>query len=108
LNRGELYRVYKGSIRDPKKSRVFCIVSRQVLIDSRFSTVICAPVYSNFTGLSTQVKVGVEQGLKHVCCIACDELMSLPKSKMTHFIGKLDRVKEHELDKALSIATGIL
>ena len=33
MNRGELYCVYKGSKRDPKRGRVFCIVSRQVLID---------------------------------------------------------------------------
>ncbi len=108
MNRGELYRVYKGSKRDPKKSRIFCIVSRQVLIDSKFSTVICAPVYSNFTGLSTQVKIGTEEGLKHSSCIACDELISLPKNKLTNFIGKLNTKKINELNKALCVATGIL
>jgi mRNA interferase MazF len=46
VRRGDLYRVERGSQRDPKKSRVFVVVSRQELIDSRFSTVICAPVYS--------------------------------------------------------------
>ena len=42
MNRGELYRVAHPSARDPKKYRVFVVVSRQVLIDSRFSSVICA------------------------------------------------------------------
>jgi mRNA interferase MazF len=45
MKRGELYRVAHPSGRDPKKYRVFVIVSRQVVIDSRFSTVICAPIY---------------------------------------------------------------
>ena len=108
MNRGELYRVYKGSKRDPKRSRVFCIVSRQVLIDSRFSTVICAPVYSNFSGISTQVKVGLEEGLKHTSCIACDELISLPKNILTNFIGKLSSEKVNELNKSLCITIGIL
>jgi hypothetical protein len=40
VRRGELYRVYKASARDPKKHRIFVVVSRQVLIDSRFSTVL--------------------------------------------------------------------
>jgi mRNA interferase MazF len=44
VKRGHLYRVYKGSVQDPKKYRVFVVVSRQVLIDSQFTTVICAPV----------------------------------------------------------------
>jgi len=46
MNRGELYRVYKPG-NDPKPYRTFVIVSRQVLIDSKFSTVICAPVFTD-------------------------------------------------------------
>jgi hypothetical protein len=30
---------------------------RQTLIDSRFSTAICAPIYSAYDGLSTQVAI---------------------------------------------------
>ena len=59
MKRGELYRVYKGSSTDKKDYRVFVIVSRQVLINSKYSTVTCAPIYSNYIELSTQVKVGI-------------------------------------------------
>ena len=45
MRRGELYRV-KRPQGDPKRSRVFVVVSRQALIASRFSSVICAPIYS--------------------------------------------------------------
>jgi len=106
--RGELYRAYKGSKSDPKKSRVFCVISRQVLINSNFSTVICAPIYSNYSGISTQVKVGIDEGLKHISCIACDELVSLPKNKLTNFIGKLSDELIIELNKSLCIAIGVL
>jgi mRNA interferase MazF len=61
VTRGDLYRVANPSSRDPMRSRVFVVVGRQVLLDSRFSTVICAPVYSSHHGLSTQVLVGVEE-----------------------------------------------
>jgi len=104
VNRGELYRVYKGSPNDPKNYRVFVIVSRQVLVDSRFSTVICAPVYSTYDGLSTQVKVGVDEGLKHESSIYCDELVSIPKVLLTHYVGALSSQKCQELDEALKIA----
>ena len=104
MKRGELFRVAHPSARDPRKHRVFVVVSRQVLIDSRFSTVTCAPVYSRFDGLSTQVPAGVEEGLKHDSSIHCDELVSLPKSVLTDFIGTLSPDKLVMLNKALRIA----
>ncbi len=107
MKRGELYRVYHPSARDPKKFRVFVVVSRQVLIESRFSTLICAPIYSSYDGLSTQVPVGVDQGLKHDSSIYCDELVSLPKSILTNFVGSLSSDKIEELNRALCIALEI-
>ena len=80
------------------------IVSRPVLIESNFSTVICAPVYSVHHGLSTQVPVGVREGLKHDSSIHCDELVSLPKSALTNFIGTLSTEKIEALNEALRIA----
>jgi len=106
MNRGDLYRVYKGSPQDPKRFRVFAVVSRQVVIDSLFSTVTCAPVYSSFDGLSTQVKIGANEGLKHESSIHCDELISIPKMSLTHFIGSLSAEMIRELDVALKIAVG--
>ena len=104
MRRGELYRVKRPSARDPKNFRVFVIVSRQVLIDSRFSTVICAPVYTTYEGLTTQVPVGIEDGLKHDSSIHCDELVSLPKSMLTDFIGRLPPEKMRLLEEALRVA----
>ncbi|MCW5968430.1 MAG: type II toxin-antitoxin system PemK/MazF family toxin [Blastocatellales bacterium] len=104
MKRGELYRVAKPSSRDPKRYRMFVIVSRQILIESKFSTVICAPIYSRHDGLSTQVSVGVEEGLKHDSSIHCDELVSLPKSSLTSYIGILSANKISQLNQALQIA----
>ena len=83
------------------------VVSRQVLIDSRFSTVICAPVYSVYDGISTQVQVGIDEGLKHDSSIHCDELISLPKSALANFIGTLPPQKIRALNQALRIALDI-
>jgi mRNA interferase MazF len=107
VKRGDLYRVYKPTARDPKRFRVFVVVSRPVLIDSRFSTVICAPVYSSRDGLSTQVLIGIDEGMKHESSIHCDELVSLPKSVLTDYVGTLSAEKIEELNKALRIALDI-
>jgi mRNA interferase MazF len=104
MRRGELYRVVNPSGGDPKKSRVFVVVSRQAIIDSRFSTVICAPVYNSYQGLSTQVLVDIEDGLKHTSSIHCDALMSIPKSVLTNFVATLSSEKLRELNRALRIA----
>lgn len=103
MKRGELYRVRhpKG---DPKRSRIFVIVSRTTLLDSAFSTITCAPVYSVRHGLSTQVSVGSEEGLKHDSAIHCDELLSLPKSVLTDYVGSLSESRLRELNRALAIA----
>jgi len=107
MKRGELYRVVHPRAGDPRKSRVVVIVSRQTLIESRFTSLICAPIYSRHDGLSTQVTVGVDEGLKHESSIHCDELLNLPKTRLTQFVGSLSPKKITELDNALSFAVGI-
>jgi mRNA interferase MazF len=83
---------------------VFAIVSHQGLIDSRYSTVICAPIYSNGEGLATQVAVGPDQGLKHESWITCDNLASIPKARLTRFVGALPRAKIRQLNNSLIVA----
>ena len=104
MKRGQLYKVSKGTDNDPKKQRVFLIVSRQDLVDKEFSTVICAPIYSNYGGLQTQVEVGADEGLKHDSSVFCDALMSIQKSLLTNYIGTLSDAKMEEVNTALRIA----
>lgn len=107
MKRGELYLVRKPGSRDPRKQRVFAVVSRQALIDSRFSSVICAPVYSQHDGLSTQVRIGLECGLKKESSIHCDELVSLPKSVLSNYVGSLRGDAVRRLDTALAVAVAV-
>jgi mRNA interferase MazF len=86
---------------------VYVVVSRQVLIDSTCSTVICAPVYSRFDGLSTQVEIGVDEGLEHNSSIHCENLVSLPKSALTNYLGKIQDSTLPALDGALRVALQI-
>ena len=103
MRRGELYRVHKPG-GDPKEFRVFLIVSRQALIESRFSTVICAPIFSQGQGLATQVAIGPDEGMKHPSWVMCDNLVSIRKTELTNFVGSLSPSKLAELDHALKTA----
>lgn len=107
MRRGDLYRVYKPGGTDPKESRVFVVVSRQTLVESRFSTLICAPVLSRRDGLSTQVNVGPAEGLRHDSSIHCDALVSLPKTVLTDFVGSLSGAALVALGEALRIALAV-
>jgi mRNA interferase MazF len=106
MKRGELYRVRRPA-GDPKPARVFVVVSRQPLIDSTYSIVICAPVFTHWHGQPTQVVVSAAEGLKHESAIQCDGLMSLEKSRLTDYVGELTTAKLRELDIALLTALGI-
>jgi mRNA interferase MazF len=54
--------------------------------------------------LETQVEVGIDEGLKRDSCTFCDELVGLPKSMLTDYVGGLSEEKLKELDKALKTA----
>jgi mRNA interferase MazF len=120
VKRGDLYRVYRGSKNDPKRHRVFLIVSRQTLIEQSFSSVICAPVYTNYHGFPTQVEVGVDEGLKHDSAVFCDDLIkrgtfdlwsrlriSIHKSMLTDYVGSPSNTKMEAVNAALRIALAV-
>jgi mRNA interferase MazF len=106
MKRGELYRVRRPP-GDTKPARVFVVVSRQALIDSTYSTVVCAPIFTQWHGLPSQVSVGTTEGLKHESAIQCDGLMSLEKSRLSDYVGELTFDKLRELDDALLVALAL-
>ena len=107
MKRGDMYLLRRPGGADPKQQRVMVVVSRQALVDSRFPTVICAPVFTRGHGLETEVPVGPEEGLKHPSWIGCDGLVSIPKSRLTDFVGSLSPQKLSRLSQALKIALDI-
>lgn len=107
MTRGDIFLVKKPGKDDPKRQRAFVIVSRKVLIESKYATVICAPVYSSNSGLASQVSVGPQEGLKHASAVHCDGLVSIPKSELIDFVGSLSDGKLAELSLALKIALAI-
>ncbi|MBI5949750.1 MAG: type II toxin-antitoxin system PemK/MazF family toxin [Chloroflexi bacterium] len=107
MRRGELYRVSLPRPGDPRRSRVYLIVSRQALIDSSYTTVVCVPVYSNYHGASTQVEVDESEGLKHHSSLHCDNLTSLPKTALTDYVGSLTAARMREVDRALAVALAL-
>ena len=107
MKRGEIYLVKHATRRDPRRRRAFVVVSRQILIESRFATVVCAPIFTTQAGIATQVPVGVAEGLKHDSAVHCDELVSLPKATLTNYLGSLSSLKMENLNRSLKVALAI-
>jgi mRNA interferase MazF len=83
------------------------VASRDILVGSRFATVICAPVYTQRRGLSTEVDVGPNEGLKHESSILCDALISVEKARLTDYVGTLSPAKLRQFRDALRIALDV-
>ena len=58
-------------------------------------------------GLATEVGVGIEEGLKHLSVINCDQLTRLEKNVLTDYIGMLPSKKLSELRTALRVALSV-
>ena len=107
LTRGEIYLVSPPPGGDPKRARAVVVVSRQTLCDSKADKVICAPINTNADGRSTEVSVGIEEGLKHSSVINCDQLILVPKSALTRYVGSLPSKKLLALRTALRTAIDV-
>lgn len=107
LSRGEVYLVSPAPRHDPKRARAVVIVSRQTLCESKADKVVCAPINTNADGRSTEVAVGVDEGLKHASVINCDQLLLIPKSSLTNYVGSLAPEKMRDLRAALRIALAL-
>jgi len=107
LSRGEIYLVSPAPGKDPKRARAVVIVSRQTLCDSKADKLICAPINTHADGRSTEIPVGVEEGLKHASVMNCDQLILVPKSALTHYLGVLPPKAMASLRAALRIALAV-
>lgn len=70
--------------------RLVPILSRSMRFDSLFLT-----------------RFGPDQGLKHASWIMCDNLVSLRKSELSHYVATLPPAKLAELDRALRTALSL-
>lgn len=68
------------------------------------ANVTVAGITSTVRGLSTEVGVGVREGLLRECVINCDNLFTMPKSELGAYRGSLGPEPMRRLDDALRIA----
>jgi len=81
------------------------VLSRQVLLDV-LETATVVPITTTLHGSPTEVKLGVEDGLKGVSCANLANTQTLNKHNLTRYVGTARPEKLLELCHALAIASG--
>ena len=102
VNRGEIWLFTFGS---PDKRRPVLVLSRQKAIEL-LRTVLVAPITSTAHGAPSEVRVGIDEGLKHDSAVNLDQIQTVDQQQLRHFVGTVGPEKMAEVCRALLIATG--
>jgi len=82
------------------KRRAVVVVGRDDVRGARERTTV-APVTRTARGLASEVDLDQRDGLPIACVASCDELGTIPKTKLIRRIGRLSEAKLLELADAL-------
>jgi mRNA interferase MazF len=85
------------------KTRPVVVLTRE-LVRPHMDRVTVAPITSTIRGLSTEVPVGLANGLDHRCVVSCDNIVTVPKSALGRQIGHLLPAQEAALTAAIHAA----
>ena len=102
--RGEIFWAELGA---PAGRRPVCVLTRDAAIEV-LQAVTCAPITRTIRGISSEVEVGVREGLPESSAVSCDNLVTVPKASLDPMaVGVLDLDKQVALDQALRYALDI-
>jgi mRNA-degrading endonuclease toxin of MazEF toxin-antitoxin module len=81
VTRGEIYRTRERVPERGGKPGFYVVVSRAFVAENDdVSPVICAPVYSQVLGLTTEAVLGPEDGLPRTSAVRCDFRRRSPRT----------------------------
>ena len=101
LTRGQIWLLNRPR---PDKRRPVLVLSRPSLIEV-LHTVTVAAITSTLRGAPTEVELGVDEGLKHPCCVNLCNLFTVPRAQLRTFVGTVPPAKLDRVCLALAIAT---
>ena len=85
------------------KGRPVLVLTREV-VRPHLSRVSVAPITTTIRGLSTEVPVGVVNGLDQDSVVSCDNVLTVPVSALGRHVGYLLPAQEPDLAEAIRSA----
>ncbi len=102
VNRGEIW-LFTSS--PPDKRRPVVVLTRQEVIPY-LSTVMVAPITSTIRGAPSEVRVGLDEGLKRESAVNLDHVQTVRKAQLKRFVGTVGPHRMQQICRALAIASG--
>lgn len=85
------------------KTRPALILTRAAA-RSAMTKVTIAPITTTIKGLSSEVRVGPDNGLDHDCAISLDNVLTVPVDSLGRTVGYLTGEQEAQLARAVVLA----
>jgi mRNA interferase MazF len=103
-------RIARGEIRllrfpQPDKQRRVVVLTRDSIID-RLARVTVAPITSTVRGVSSEVVLGPEDGMKDTCAINLHNIVTVSKAGLGRRVAQLDARRLEQLCGAITFALG--
>ena len=98
--------VWWAELPAPVGSRPVVLLTRDAVIDS-IDSIVVALVTRTVRELPTEVRVGRQEGLPRPCVVNLDNLLTIPKARLTRQLGALSQDKVEQLNQAIKTALDI-
>ena len=85
------------------KTRPALVLTREAARGA-MTKVTVAPITTSIKGLSSEVRVGPDNGLDHECAVALDNIVTVPVELLGRTVGYLNAEQEAELARAVILA----
>jgi len=85
------------------KARPVLVLTR-ALVRPHMNTVTVAPITTTIRGLSTEIQLGIANGLDAPSVVACDHVTTIPAATLGRQIGHLLDEQEARLTEAIHAA----
>lgn len=85
------------------KPRPVLVLTRE-LVRPHLARVTVAPITTTSRGLSSELPVGLANGLEAECVVSCDNIVTVPASALGRQIGVLLSAQEDALTQAIHAA----
>ena len=98
--------VWWAALPDPVGSRPVIILTRDSVLHS-INGIVVALVTRTVRGLPSEVVLGRHQGLPVRCVANLDNILTVPRERLSRLMGACDAAKVEELNRAIKAALDI-
>ena len=98
--------VWWAELPPPVGSRPVVILTRNAVLET-IASIVVALVTRTVRGLPTEVPLGRREGLPRACVVNLDNILTVPRARLTRLFGALSDEKVAELNHGLKVALQI-